>query len=467
MKLSSRRILLFVVLLFASVLVNAQTQAQFNWNDLGFSNQKLTANYWIARAKNPDSVLLTAQHVADSNQRLAKIDTSVSDRKNWPARFSASQIADKINALSKRPSRVLFSQDGKQLSESDIDALLDNLNLEAIQPSNNEQFGLITQRSALRTFPSDLRAFSAIADTDIDRFQESALFPGAPVAVLHQSRDSKWLFVQSELYAAWVKADAVAMASRETVLAYSNKTPRLVITGADVRTAFSPNAPEVSGLALDMGISVPVRKDWPSTMPVNGQGTLASHVIELPVRNGLGLLHIVPVLVARAADTQQEYLSATKANIIRQSFKFMGERYGWGHDYGTRDCSGFVSEVYRSMGIILPRNTGDQAKSQAFDRESFDAMLSHEQRIKQLKQLRIGDLIYIPGHVMLVIGKDAFGPWVIHDSHATGFIQNGFFYAIPTNGVAVTPLLSMALGTNKTYIDSITAVQHIIPRHKP
>jgi hypothetical protein len=234
-----------------------------------------------------------------------------------------------------------------------------------------------------------------------------------------------------------------------------------------VHTAFSPDAPDVSNIALDMGSSLPLLEHWSNTQAINGQGALASYAIELPVRNSLGLLRIVPVLVPRSADVQKNYLPVTKATILQQSFKFFGERYGWGHDYGTRDCSGFVSEVYRSMGIILPRNTSDQAKSQAFDREPFDATLSHEQRIKQLKQLHIGDLIYIPGHVMLVIGKDAFGPWVIHDSHATGFMQNGYFYAVPTNGVAITPLLSMALSADKTYVDAITAVQHIIPRHKP
>ena len=58
-------------------------------------------------------------------------------------------------------------------------------------------------------------------------------------------------------------------------------------------------------------------------------------------------------------------LPLTRANLIRQAFKFLGERYGWGHDYNARDCSGFVSEVYRSMGVLMPRNTSDQARSPA------------------------------------------------------------------------------------------------------
>lgn len=461
------RPLLLLTLLFTVLQIEAKPAHTLDWNKLGYSNEKLTGSYWIKRAKKTNSILLSSKQVVNNNKRLAEIDGSVSALQNWPDSLSTAQIADKINALSTRPSRVLYGQDGNELSAQDIDALLAKLNLNAITPSSKEQFGLITQRSALRTFPSDLRAFSTLGNTDIDRFQESAVFPGTAVAVLHQSSDKKWLFVQSELYAAWIKVDAVALAKRDAVLAYSAKTPRLIVNGANVRTVFSPDAPHVSDLALEMGTAFPLLEQWPNTQQVNGQGALAAYVIELPTRDALGLLRIVPALIARSADVRKEYLPVTKVNIIQQSVKFLGERYGWGHDYESRDCSGFVSEIYRSMAIILPRNTSDQAKSPAFDREPYAIELSREQRLKRVKQLHIGDLIYVPGHVMMVIGYDAFGPWVIHDSHGTGFLQNGQFYSVPSNGVAITPLLSMALSADKTYIDAITAVQHIIPRTYP
>ncbi len=467
MKIRKSCQLLFLALLFTGLVVEAKPSLILDWNKLGYSNEKLTDSYWIKRAKKPNSILLNTKLVVNNNKRLAEIDGSVSAWQNWPDSLSAAHIADKINQLSMRPSRVLYSQDGKKLTENEINALLENLSPNTIKSSSKEQFGLITQRSALRAFPSDLRAFSSLGNTDIDRFQESAVFPGTPVAVLHYSADKKWLFVHSELYAAWVKADAVALANRASVFAYTTKTPRLIISGANVRTVFSPDMPNVSDLVLDMGTVFPLLEQWLHTQPINGQGALAGNVIELPVRDAFGMLRVVPVLVPRSADVQKDYLPVTKATIIRQSFKFLGERYGWGHDYGTRDCSGFVSEIYRSMAIILPRNTSDQAKSPAFDREPYGIELSREQRTKRVKQLHIGDLVYVPGHVMMVIGHDAFGPWVIHDSHATGFIQNSYFYAVPTNGVAVTPLLSMAFSTDKTYIDTITAVQHIIPRHSP
>ena len=230
-----------------------------------------------------------------------------------------------------------------------------------------------------------------------------------------------------------------------------------------MRTVFHPYAKYISELVLEMGTSFPIRTDWPLSKPVNGQGSIGAWIIDLPLRSQSGLLVIKPVLVPRSADVATSPLVASQTNLIRQSFKFLGERYGWGHDYNGRDCSGFVSEVYGSIGILLPRNTGDQQRSQAFERIEFNPGMNREQRIDRLKMLRVGDLVYIPGHVMMVIGNDDQGPWVIHDTHQTNVIIDGRFHNLPSNGVVVTPLLPLALTNERLYADTVTAVQRILP----
>ena len=155
------------------------------------------------------------------------------------------------------------------------------------------------------------------------------------------------------------------------MLAYTRKSPYLVVTGATVKTVFTPERPEVSELQLDMGVRVPVLADWPQAKPVNGQHPYTAHVIELPERATDGSLRFTPALLPRTADTSSDYLPLSRANLLRQGFKFLGERYGWGHSYNARDCSGFVSDVYRSFGVQLPRNTRDQAVTPALNRITF------------------------------------------------------------------------------------------------
>ena len=161
----------------------------------------------------------------------------------------------------------------------------------------------------------------------------------------------------------------------------------------------------------------------------------------------------------RRLDSATEYLPLTSANLVRQAFKFLGERYGWGHSYDGRDCSGFVSEVYRSMGVQLPRNTSDQAVSPVFARRAFGEGDSREARLAAAKALDVGDLVYIPGHVMMVIGHVDGQPYVIHDTNGGSYVgDDGALVHMGLNGVVVTPLLPMAFNETETYVDRMTAI---------
>ncbi len=450
---------LFILVSLASLSLHA---VEPEWSRIGMTPEKLEPSYWLEKAPVPNTVLMTPETITQRNARVLSQEPSMVYWPNWPDTLSADAIRARILSLSSLPSGSLFVHEDKPIAKADTEQWLHNLALEAITPADDHDFGLIVQRTSVRRFPTGMPAHDWRGGRDIDRLQESALFPGTPVAVLHESRDKQWLFVQADTYAGWVAADAVAMAARDTVMAYAQKTPRLYVTGAQVRTVFHPYAREVSEKVLDMGTNLPLLTDWPLSKPVNGQGTLGGWVVEMPLRSNNGLLHFKPVLIARSADVRTSPMPATAGTLLQQSFKFLGERYGWGHDYNGRDCSGFVSEVYRSIGIQMPRNTGDQARSVQFERMVFKG-LTPSQRLQALKQLRIGDLIYIPGHVMMVIGQEPEGPWVIHDVQKAGMRIDGKFWPLPLNSVAVTPLLPLASGPETPFIEAITVVQRLLP----
>ncbi|MGH8086708.1 MAG: NlpC/P60 family protein, partial [Stenotrophomonas sp.] len=282
---------------------------------------------------------------------------------------------------------------------------------------------------------------------------------------LHESADRQWLFITSERYSAWIETRFVGVGDADTVFGYGGHGPHRVVTGATASTTFTPEEPRVSRLQLDMGVRLPVLADWPVQTPVNGQQAHASHVVQLPVRNEDGSLALVPALIARAEDTAPEYLNLTPRNLLNQAFKFLGERYGWGHSYDTRDCSGFVSEVYRSFGILLPRNTSAQAVSPALDRIAFTAKDDKARRIAAVQQLQLGNLVYIPGHVMMTIGRINGQTWVIHDTAGgSWFGPDGKRVQAHLNGVSVTPLEPMMASDTVSYIDRITNIQRIRPQ---
>ena len=140
----------------------------------------------------------------------------------------------------------------------------------------------------------------------------------------------------------------------------------------------------------------------------------------------------------------------------------LGERYGWGHDYDTRDCSGFVSEIYRSFGVLLPRNTSAQAVSPALDRLPFTDKVGKAARDRAVTDLQVGDLVYIPGHVMMAIGHVDGRTWVIHDTAGgSWFGADGKRVQAHLNGVSVTPLEPMMASDTVRYIDRITNIQRL------
>lgn len=430
----------------------------------GIQSAQLDPEYWVRRQAQADRIALDRAAIAVQNERLQRIDPSLHDIEALPSSLDGSQVKQWIGGLSKRPSKALYDEQGREVPAKTLDALVKDLRLAAVPATQPTRYGLVVHRADLRTFPTLLRVFSRQGDTDIDRFQESALFPGTPVAIVHESRDRHWWFVVSPLYAAWIEKRHVAAGAKQAVFDYTRKTPYLVVTGATARTVFTPEQPQVSDLQLDMGVRVPLLREWPPDQPVNGQHPYSSHVIELPIRDKDGSLRFSPALLPRTADVSGDYLPLTRANVLRQSFKFLGERYGWGHSYNTRDCSGFVSEVYRSFGVVLPRNTSDQSVSPALNRIAFGENDGREERQAAMRDLQVGDLIYIPGHVMMVIGHDNGMPYVIHDTNGGAWLdKDGRRVSGKLNGVSVTPLSVLMFNDEQTYVDRITNIQRIRP----
>ena len=430
----------------------------------GVTNAQLTPDYWISHAQQANRLVMDPAAIAAQNAKLARLDRSVIDVEHLPSTLTADVVRKWVTDLSSRPDRALYDAEGHELSSAAVDDLVASANSTSIPLSQETHYGLVVRRADLRTFPTRLRVFSSQGDTDIDRFQESALFPGTPVAIVHVSEDGKWWFVVSPLYAAWIEKDAVADGDAAQVFGYTHKVPYLIVTGAKARTVFTPERPEISDLQLDMGVRVPVMNDWPADKPVNGQHPYTGHVIELPYRTDDGSLRFSPALLPRTADVANDYLPLTHATLLQQSFKFLGERYGWGHSYNARDCSGFVSDVYRSFGVQLPRNTRDQGVSPALNRIAFSDADTHDTRIAALRQLQVGDLIYIPGHVMMVIGHEGGTPYIIHDTVGVSYRDaSGDVTRARLNGVSVTPLVPLLLGNDQPLIDRIYSIQRIRP----
>jgi len=428
---------------------------------IAVQEKHLNPQFWV-KSSLGSQILMSAQDIQKFNTNSIAVDDTMVNLSTLPEFLTKEALTSRIRSISTISKYKRIFENGEPVTPEDFARYEANLNLHTIKQKNPLRFAMAVHRTSLRTYPTQELLFSEGAESrDIERFQETALFPADVVVILHESTDGAWYLVQSYNYIGWVQKKHIAVGARQDILAYQASDDFLLITGDKVHTVYNPEVPEVSEIQLDMGVRLPL--DRPKELQNNlyGQNPYLSHMVKLPVRQANGSLTFKHALISRNKDVHVGYLPFTEENIILQAFKFLGERYGWGHRYNGRDCTGFVSEVYKSFGILLPRNSGDQGRSQIGENIAFTKAITQEMKIAALKNSKVGDLIYIPGHVLMIIGSDE-QPFVIHDVVGLGYLKNdGSFYQGTLNGVSITPLFPLRSSKDHTFVDVTYTIKSI------
>lgn len=451
----------------------------------------LTADYWLNKLPTPDKVLMSQNEISAFNQTLVNTNPYIIDPLTIEPELTKSLLVEKVNQISSIPSSARYFANKTPLTESDYQKLRDKVNLAALTEANSVAYALVTRRSVLRKFPTWQRAFKlnddGAIDHELDLFQESGIFPGEAVAVLHNSKDGLWSLVQAYNYLAWMPSNDLAIGEKDQIVQFIKAAHFITVTGGKVFVDIPRNVKntEAELLQLDMGVRLPLvthlalslndSSNNDSLYSVNGQNPYANHIVKFPTKNSLGKLAFTTLVIPKSKDVTVGALAMTQANIIKQSFKFLGERYGWGHDFNGRDCTGFIGEIYKSFGLLMPRNSGQQAKSdygdnirfkmpindhlQANSKHEQDTLieLQHKKKQQGLASLQAGDLLYLPGHVVMFLGMDKGQPYIIHDVKDYKVLQeDGQLYEGVLNGVSVTPLVPM-----HDYVNQLTVIKRL------
>ncbi|MEX2963153.1 NlpC/P60 family protein [Microbulbifer sp. TYP-18] len=427
----------------------------------GIREEMLDPEYWIGRLRD-DEIRMTAAEIGTFNAKNFARGEYLHDLDQFPQRLKRTRVLALLDTVSRPASTPRFHTDDSPLTPRDYAALEASTQRARIPAEVRVRWGMVVRRANMRSFPTQMRIYKNPQDTDLDRLQETGVFPGQRLALLHESADGNWWFAVNYHYAAWLPKSAVAVGDRDVIDRWSQREPRLLVTGAQVQTNFNPDDPRTSQVALDMGVSLPLLSAADVGYQVNGQNPYASYIVSLPARAADGSLEFVPTLIARSRDVHRGALAYRDSALLRQAFKFLGERYGWGHDYNGRDCTGFIGEVYKSFGILMPRNSGQQGRG-GFAPTRFFGEGDEKRRRDALGSLQVGDLIYIPGHVMMYIGDVSGEPYVIHDVTGLRYYDSEKnFYSGTLSGVSVTPLKPLWLSRDKSFVDSIYAIKTIL-----
>lgn len=301
--------------------------------------------------------------------------------------------------------------DGAEVTQADKDEILSRRNLDGLSAlasgenadgTSNEtsnkasqeitiSYGVITKNAAVRSFPTWRKASKSLDEHAFDYFQESMLLTGEPVAVVHQTADGVWSFVQATNYRGWVESDRIATCTLDELKKWQ-EADRAVVTDDKIT---------LSDQVLRMGTTLPASIDTDGTLTVS-----------IPQADENGLLTINKVETTQDG-IQLGYLELTQANVLEQAKKLIGTAYGWGDSNGDMDCSSTMNSIYRCFGIILPRNTSELAQT-GTEVVSFEGMTAEEKRT-QIQSMKPGTLLVMKGHVVMYIGQENGEDLILHN----------------------------------------------------
>jgi len=365
-----------------------------------------TPGYWISKIDNPDKVIMSAEEIEkfnETNRKRGRILEKVIQLDNT---MSGKRLSKNIlNSIKCIQERKWYTTDNMRVDSLFFETIFRNIALNKIPDKINVKFGLTLGRTNLRVLPTDEIIMSMKNNRSFDRFQDSAIDVGQPLALLWETRDKKWAYVKTEITSGWIHAEDIATSNnKEDIAEYSEAQEFVVVTG-DKIDIFSDSKCKNFLDSAQMGTRFPLMSSK------KGYFT-----ITFPVANKRNKLSFRKAYIPTYEDVYTGYVPYTKRNAINQAFKLLHAPYGWGGMKGERDCSRFIMDIFACFGIRMPRNSSKQAR---IGREIARFDRSGLQEADVLKKLPSGiSILYMPGHIMLYLGKDNGNYYVIHDTWA-------------------------------------------------
>jgi hypothetical protein len=247
--------------------------------------------------------------------------------------------------------------------------------------------------------------------------------------------DGLWYYVMTVISDGWVEAKDVALGDTNQVKEYAQDNDFAVVVKpkADI---FVNEAMTDYYDYVRMGVRLPLSGVDSGRVTVN-----------VPVMGSDGSL-VVKEAYMNAEDVNTGFLPFTARNIYKEALMMLNQPYGWGDMFGEQDCSRFLQMVFATVGVILPRDSKDQAQvsNVAVD---FDEKSKDDVKIAAISKAPTANtLLSMKGHIMLYLGMVNGKPYAIHDT--TGYKltvdQKEIFYAI--NRVIISDL-SLGQGSIK------------------
>ncbi len=361
-----------------------------------------TPGFWVSRHPVPDLVYMEPEEIVQFNQAVRGSELT-KDIMATPSLFSGRVLKEELekNITAIREKRY-FDNAGKVAPEKFFEAIRQKMALTEIPDQINTRYGFIVRFSDQRFFPTEEGLYGKPGDVDFDELQNSDLDPGTPAVVLHASQDGEWYYVLTDISDGWVQAENVALGDFEEMNAYFMAPSWAVVVSAKADIFWDAEKTQHYDY-VRMGSRFPIEETGEETVKIRFPGRDAGGQWEWKT----GFMN--------KKDIHEGYLAYTPRNVINQAFALLNEPYGWGGLHGEQDCSRFLHEIFSTFGIILPRNSKEQARAgKILGRFTEDS--PPPVKLKTLEEQAVGGITVLgmKGHIMLYLGWVEGRPYAIH-----------------------------------------------------
>ncbi|SFV60316.1 Putative lipoprotein [hydrothermal vent metagenome] len=260
---------------------------------------------------------------------------------------------------------------------------------------------IVTKHSDIKLYPTEEEFYynsnRAGEGFPFDYNQNSSVYINTPIFVSHYSKDKEWVYIKTSFAFGWIKVDNMAFVTDKFKEQFQTDNYGIVTT--DNLDIYDDN--QLLSL-VKLGSIFPIDKVSKKYI-VAKRGTDGYAIIKKFRPTEVNLIAKKPI----------KFNSFNIAFIGKQ---LVNKPYGWGGKLKTRDCSALTRDFFAPFGIYLPRNSSQQAKESDGVYMSLAGM-SKEEKTEAImtygKPCR--SLLFVPGHIMLYLGKKDNEPIIMHD----------------------------------------------------
>ncbi len=404
-----------------------------------------SANFWTTHYPESKKLIMKTEEIEAFNERVVASGLGVKDIFKLPGSIKGAYLNEEFSKTrADLEGKGYYNSQNRKLGTLYYDSVF--LNVGNADQVVQVRYGVITRETNARVIPTFDLAKNKGTKGKFDHFQAAQIVAGTPVAVLHQSKDTIWYYIESDTVSGWVLSTDLAISEKPKVQYFAQARP-LVITGKSVPFFFDPGL-RAFAMEIDMG----------STLPFLLKSGSVYEVV-LPCRAADGSLFFRSGYTDIRSDVNQGFIPYTLDNVFIQAFKMLDMPYVWGSKLdGAVDCSGFIMSTFRCFGFRIARNSSNQARSNPAKRIQVSEM-SEKEKVKILETMQGRPvLLYQPGHIMLFLGLVEGRSYAIHSMWSYEESENGRERVRLVRRVAVTDLNTGQGTKGDSYLHKLVSI---------